>query len=94
MKVNNFFEGVIFMGLPVPIIGDVLKVVGDAVNGRNDVKKQKISAARDISVAGIVTAGVAYGIKRLCDTFDKKDEFEVGVKRGDNFFNARGKNRY
>ena len=47
------------MGLPIPVIGDVVKVVGDAINGRNDVKKHKISAVRDVSIAGIVTAGVA-----------------------------------
>lgn len=82
------------MGLPIPVIGDVVKVVGDAINGRNDVKKHKISAVRDVSIAGIVTAGVAYGINRLCDTFDKKDEFEVGIKRGDDVFNARGKNKF
>ena len=82
------------MGLPVPIIGDVLKIVDNAINGHNNVRKRKVEAVEKVSVVGIVTAGVAYGVKRLCDTFDKKDEFEVNAKRGDNFFNARGKNRY
>lgn len=82
------------MGLPVPIIGDVLKVVDNAVNGNNRVRERKIDAVENVSKAGILAGVVIYGIKRLCDAFDKKDEFEVGIKQGDNAFNARGKNRY
>ena len=81
------------MGLPVPIIGGIVKVVGDVINGNNDVKKHKINAVRDISIAGIVAGGAVCIINRLCDTFDKKDEFDVGIRKGDNAFNARGKNK-
>jgi|GEM_PF-3278709 len=82
------------MRFPVHFIGDALKVVGDAINGHNDVKKHKISAARDVSIAGIIIAGVAYAVSRRCDSFDKKDEFAVRIKKGDNSFNAAGRNRY
>ena len=80
-------------------------VLTNFFNGKNDVKKhemsckadvqkRKIEAVETVSLGGLIVGGIVWIASMFCDSFNKKDEFEVGIKRGGNSFNARGKNKY
>lgn len=76
-------------------------VIMNFFNGKNDVKKHKLSCDADVQKRKIEAVETDFLGTIICGTIAflgsmifSKDEVEVGVKKGDKSVNMRGRNKY